>query len=122
MQFWLETVSELRHECENERGIYLIVVRAVRAFLCACILFLIADLNAHDRVHVEAGQLTGLDDCDAHLKVLRLQMVVEPVQMCFMLLRLLTRLVVALLTLFSFIVVLGVLLVIIFDVVVTRDN
>lgn len=57
--------------------IYLIVVGAIGALLDAGVLLLVADLNAHDRVHVEAGQLPGLDDGYAYLEVLRPQMLID---------------------------------------------
>lgn len=64
---------------------YLVVVRTVGTLLDAGVLFHLAYLHADHGVHVETGQLPGLDDGDAHLKVLRLERVLRGVQLVLVL-------------------------------------
>ena len=51
----------------------LVVVWTVGALLDGGVLLDVADLDADDRVHVEPGELAGLDHGDADLEVLGLQ-------------------------------------------------
>ena len=46
----------------------LVIVRAVGGLFDACVLFLVADLNADDGVHVETGELASLNDRHRNLK------------------------------------------------------
>lgn len=64
---------------ENVRktNTHFVIIRAIRWFLHRRVLLLIADLDAHNGIHVEAGQLACLDDGHTHLKILRLQMLLE---------------------------------------------
>lgn len=55
---------------------HLVVVRTVGAFLYAGVFFLVAYLDADDRVHVQSGQLPRFDDRHTHLEVLRLEVIV----------------------------------------------
>ena len=61
----------------EKAGKYLVVIRAIGALLDAGVLFLITNLNANHRIHVQARQLSRLDDGHANLKVLSLQMMIE---------------------------------------------
>lgn len=46
---------------------HLIVVGTVGGLLHGRVLLVISNLHTHHRVHVEAYELPGLDDCDADL-------------------------------------------------------
>ena len=52
---------------------YLVVVWAVGALFDGGVFLLVTDLDADDGIHVEPGQLPGLDHRDANLEVLSLE-------------------------------------------------
>ena len=53
---------------QTRRNVYLIIVRTVRGFFDTGIFSLFPDLHAHNGIHIEAGQLTSFDNCQADLK------------------------------------------------------
>lgn len=98
---------------------YLVVIGTVRALLHACVLLLVAHLNANNRVHVESGQLSRFDDRHTDLEVLGLEVVVEFVQLHLRLV-LLAGILVVLLTFVELGVVLGD--VVVLNVIVARHD
>lgn len=58
-------------------GAYLIIIRTICTLFDAGVLLLVADLYANYWIHIEAGQLSCLDDCHTNLKVLCLEVFVD---------------------------------------------
>lgn len=54
-------------ENANKPTVYLIIVRAICRWLRAGILLLHANLDANDRIHIQAGQLSCFDNGYAYL-------------------------------------------------------